>query len=137
MPRALVAGTVLVCLGVGGYAGQVWWARRLADEIARSADLDRHHPWMEEGLPDIAGPRFAPDKARLILAEWRNCPWHGWWFCLEHFWIPRRYSYERLKVLAGQDLGNDPDAWEAWFKAHPDLVWDGKRKRLVDRPSPP
>lgn len=30
------------------------------------------------------------------------------------------------------DLGNAPDAWEAWFRAHPNLVWDEKQKRLVN-----
>ena len=36
--------------------------------------------------------------------------------------------------MTGQDLGNDPDAWEAWFKAHPGLVWDPVRQRLVEPP---
>lgn len=50
-------------------------------------------------------------------------------------WTPRRVSYEILKLLSKQDLPNDPDAWEAWLKAHPNLVWDDKLKRLVDAPA--
>ena len=37
-----------------------------------------------------------------------------------------------MAILTGQNLGNDPSAWEAWFKAHPNLVWDPKQKRLVE-----
>jgi hypothetical protein len=49
-------------------------------------------------------------------------------------WIPRRAWYELLCLLTGADCGDDPSAWEAWFHAHPNLVWDEKLNRLVDTP---
>jgi hypothetical protein len=39
--------------------------------------------------------------------------------------------------ITGQDLGNNPDAWDAWFKAHPNLVWDEQQKRLVEPKAKP
>ena len=39
---------------------------------------------------------------------------------------------EALIMRAGFDLGDDPDTWETWFQTHPNLVWDEKRKRLVE-----
>ena len=44
----------------------------------------------------------------------------------------KRTYYELFKSMATQEMGNDPDVWEAWFKTHPNLVWDDKQKRLVE-----
>ena len=121
LPRALVVFTVLICLGVGGYAGQVWVVRMSAsDAVERGRKIGRF-----EDLQSICG-------------IWRKTPWYGFWFWDgEHGWWPRRSHYEILKMLTGLDLGNDPAAWEAWIKAHPNLVWDEKRKQLVDAPPTP
>ena len=83
---------------------------------------------------------------RLLLSmmtDWETCPWYGrqvfndvsderWktWLAMPRW--PRSAYYELAKLLTGQDLPNDPDAWKAWFKAHPNLVWDNKQKRLVE-----
>ncbi len=59
-------------------------------------------------------------------------PWYGEITTYAPYWIPRRMLYEFCKLMTLQDLGNDPNAWEAWFKAHPDLVWDEKLECLVE-----
>jgi hypothetical protein len=51
----------------------------------------------------------------------------------EMTWMPRRGYYEFFRLATAQDLQAIPDAWEAWFMAHPNLVWDEKQMRLVDR----
>ncbi len=38
-----------------------------------------------------------------------------------------------MKLISGVDVGNDPGAWEAWFKAHPHLVWDEQKGRLAEK----
>ncbi|GEM_PF-5680581 len=48
----------------------------------------------------------------------------------------RRMRYELAKTCTGLDLGNNPDAWEAWFRVHPDLIWDAGQKRLLDPVKP-
>ena len=133
IPRALVVLTALICLGVGGYAGQGWWARKIANDHApffycegaggRGVNAHAHHSGIHLDL----------------LRSWRGCPWYGerGWFSDSNgkVWIPRRYYRESLIVLTLQDLGNDPTAWETWFNAHPNLVWDEDQERLVDRPA--
>ena len=123
MPRALVILTILVVLGVGGYAGQVCWARRIAAE--------EHLP------PDGAMAEAFPAE---MIEWWRETPWYGrWGHDLEGYdydrprrWVPRRVTHEFFVRVTGQNLPNDPSAWEAWFEAHPSLVWDEKQKRLVE-----
>jgi len=121
--RGLVIGTALLCLGVAGYAGQVWQAKRIASEW-RSSQYYRTNP--REAL-----------KSHILW--WPKTPFYGEWgdlwetlHGLHHFWMPRRTHYEILKLLAEEDLGNDPSAWEVYLKDHPDLVWDDQLKRLVD-----
>ena len=84
---------------------------------------------------------FTKSEYRLgAVQTWRSMPWQGWIEARDpnrKEWHPKRFYYEFFVLLTGQHLGNDPDAWEAWFKAHPNLIWDEKQKRLVDRPSAP
>ena len=130
MPRALVALTILLCLGVGGYAGQVWWARR----VVSGKNLYE----MDSVLDDVDLRSLAPDSGYLkgIYEGWIECPWSGR-RNRDGVWIPKRAFYEGMSQLTGQILPNDPSAWEAWFKAHPNLVWDDKQKRLVEGPVAP
>ena len=125
--RSLVVLTALLCLGTVGYAGQVWWARK----IARAVIEDPSNGW----------PSAHSVPPENCLQEWREIPWYGMThpftssngFCPA--WIPSRTGREILVLLTGVDLGSDPDAWEAWFKDHPNLVWDEKLKRLVEPPA--
>ena len=134
LPRALVAGTIMVCLGVGGFVAQSWWAKQVSEDVLTLA-------WNM----NQAGPRFYSPKVHL--KHWRAMPLWGRFgtfplptagtqsrfaFGSDRLWAPRRTYYEMFKSLTGEDLGNDPSAWEAWLNAHPNLVWDEKRKRLVD-----
>ena len=132
--RSLVVLTALLCLGTAGYAGQAWWARRQAHDLV---DGYEGPGWLCIAL-EMTAPGGRRDAYSAVwfgnrIAEWRSKPWYGTW--RQFFgWCPRRTFYEALRLLTAQDFGNDPDAWEAWFKAHPDLVWDDKLKRLVDKP---
>ena len=122
--RSLVALTILMVLG-GGYVGQVWWAKQWAERMAhRHASLHMY---------------FDPEDADLLVYRMKRTPWYGQidqgWTQREgawKVWVPRRTYFEYARIAVGQNLGSDPAAWEAWFKAHPDLVWDSKQKRLVD-----
>ncbi len=79
--------------------------------------------------------------AGRMLAGWRRAPWWGEWVSdpavnifsgeRRRVWLPRRFYYERLKALSGEDVGADPSAWENWIIAHPNLVWDEKQGRLM------
>ena len=108
---------LLALLALGGYAGQAWWAKRVA--------------WMAQQALEASSAR-APRDYRFVVATWRQAPWYGEWDP-RYGWIPRRARYEFARLVTGRDLGDDPDAWEAWFREHPNLVWDAKGKRLVDR----
>ena len=135
MARSLVILTALVCLGTAGYAGQVWWARTVVEE---------YYPVFNYWTPTMSGAVVAgaPEARDIALTFWKGAPWYGervWFYRPKRMrwtWIPRRYYREFLVLLTGQDSGGDPGAWEAWFKAHPNLVWDPKLNRLVDRPWP-
>ena len=133
--RLVVVLTLLVCLGTGGYAGQAWWANRLALRA-----------WSDAAEFDGSFCRLTELDNRLEEVDnWRHEPWYGWvqWGIADmenplekvYRWWPRRSHYELLKSLTCHDFGNDPDAWEAWFRAHPKLVWDERRKCLVEPPA--
>ena len=117
LPRSLVILTAIFCLGVGGYAGQAWLSRM-------EAKVDRNFRTFG-GYPDRK-------EALDALRSWRATPWYGEWIGESPFWYPRGHHVEYLRLVIGGDLGNDPDAWEAWFRAHPNLLWDEKRERLVE-----
>ena len=112
--KALVVLTALVCALVGGYAGHVWWARRLA----------------REHLPGLLRSSTLSD----FFTQWRECPWYGLRGRGPDPWIPRRTFRELLVAATGQDLGDDPEAWKGWFRQHPVLIWDKKFGHLVDKP---
>ena len=129
--RSMVVLTALLCLGTAGYCGQVWYAKRLAREALR------YSLWRISGLPPDRGKaeQFVGDT----LAQWRDTPWYGWLFsegkwCFgvdDALWIPKRAYYEEFKLVSGDDVGNDPSAWETWFRAKPALLFDMERNRLV------
>ena len=138
--RALVLLTALLCLGVAGYGGQVWWAKRVAVRIAQeyfgpvNVDMDRSINFLSY---------WDREQAKKLIKDWRQTPWYGKQFTLGlHYcfakypvvWVTPRVYAEVARVSTNQVLPNDPSAWEAWFKAHPNLIWDEKLNRLVDRP---
>ena len=154
LPRTIVALTVLVCLGAGGYAGQVWWAKRGASKVV--AFLTSIKPTETEKL--LANT----DWALTIQKEWDAIPWYGRLDTNginlrkitdknvsgnqtyatgigpdQGRWYPRRLCLEVLNALTGESLPCDSDACKSWFKAHPNLVWDEKKHRLVDAPPSP
>lgn len=129
--RSLVVLTALLCLGLAGYAGQIQVSKRLGRRMHREAGAH--------------GAGSVKPIIEQTLWEWQHTGWSGradplfgghWYDVSGIAWLPRRTYYEFLKLYTGEDLGNDPDAWEAWFKAHPNLVWDEKQKRLVETPKP-
>ena len=74
-------------------------------------------------------------ECERFIQEWRDTPWHGGRYVLdEHLWMPKRSYYEILRNLTGAYLPDDPDCWENWVRAHPRLVWDANRGRLIDAP---
>ena len=129
--RVLVVLTVLLCLGMGGYAGQVWWAKRIAERVFQEEARHPFRPFLDYSHD----PKFV--RCNRVWFQWDEAPWYGMYvedkIYFKDGWVPRRTFYELLKLLTGEDLGNDPSVWEAWFRAHPDLVWDEKLKRLVER----
>jgi hypothetical protein len=123
--------TAFLCLGTVGYAGQIWWARRLVLKYPIPFPMSC---W---------GGREKDEVAVLSSINlWRSTPWWGVWTCdnndevfakrRTYVWVPRRFYLERLKSVSPEDVGDNPSAWEAWFKAHPNLIWDEKQKRLVE-----
>lgn len=123
MPRALVVLTVLVVLCVGGYAGQVWWARHKAyqtyESFANGMTMKEEEFWIS-----------------YATIAWRDASWrpvHTYSPIKGHGirWLPPRYYYEVLRLITGEDFSNDRAAYEAWFKTHSDYRWDWKRKRLT------
>ena len=141
LARSLVVLTVL--LGGLGTIGYFWQAAR-AKQIARR--------WWEGGallgtVPGSVEGWVYKDPRREYLpqqwiGEWQTEPFYGYWVeesvggKVGTVWVPRRTSLEFLKLMTGQDLGEDPGAWHAWFQAHPNLVWDDKQKRLAERSVP-
>jgi len=123
--RIVVILTALLCLGLAGYEVQVWWAGRVARKV-----LPILHPF--EDLPKGTTP------VSCILGcihDARRLPWYGRWYGFKHgpaVWMPKRTYSELLRLTTGQDFGENLDTWEAWLKAHPDLIWDEKLKRLVE-----
>ena len=115
--RVAVALTGLLCLWTAGYAGHVWWARRIAED-----DDYRYQ----------VGIRIHWGDYEYFIDRWRTCPWYGCDSEYQVGWITRRVYFESLKSVTRQDFPNNPDVWEAWFKVHPNLHWDDKRKGLVD-----
>jgi len=124
--RFRIVLAALLCLGVAAYAGQMWQAKRVAS--IRAALWGMQIP--------LTRYRSDAEKFGELLREWRRSSWHGKWFrgSGKLRWIPRRTHYEEMKLITGQDLGNDPAAWESWFKTHPNLVWDERQKRLAEGP---
>ena len=109
--RSLVVLTALLCLGMAGYGGQVWWAKELAAEFRYS---------FLEGADDPS-----PSK-HVLVRVWKTVPWYGEvapraapsMFSGERAgrsWMPRRTYYELMKRRTARDLGNDPGAWEKWL----------------------
>ena len=139
LPRALVVGTVLVCLGVGGYLGQVWWAKRLVRRSLGDFEDTCGFAWSLSGkYYTTMGPKgFLLSRPFKIACNetWPQCPWYGVWDTTDGLWRPRRVYYEFAKSVTGLDLGDDPVAWQTWLDSHSWLMWDEKRKRLVE-PSP-
>ena len=140
--RTGVALTALLCLGVAGYAGQVWWAREVAKKLPS--------PLYETGILRVRDRTTFQEDDTLeededyacILSTWKTWPWHGR-FELSRFitvrtnaWIPRRAFREVLTAHFGVDLGDDPSAWESWIRSHPILLWDKQEKRYVARARP-
>ena len=134
----MVGLTMGLCLGLTGYIGQVHWARQVGSDEGFECHTDQGElviDWCGMGTP-----------IEYFLSAWRNCPWYGH-RRVDHegptegqseafYWIPRRAYYECLVKMTGLTLSNDPATWEAWFKAHPSLVWDEKQKRLMEIPKP-
>ncbi len=120
MIRTSVVLTALLCLGTAGYAGQVWRARKMADRIATVTALSQSFdtPIQINGIE--------------IVNAWRDTPWYSNSWNGTMGWCPRRTYFEYLRLLTGLNLPNNPDIWEAYFKAHPNLVWDDRLHRLVD-----
>lgn len=134
MPRALVVLTVLVVLGAGGYAGQVWWARSVAqwdwDSTCAMIFPDGH----DEPQINPGGYLTADTFVGGAILMWKDVPWYGQIEACSpnmKFWVPRRRIYELLRLATGEQYQNDPESWESWLKAHPDLVWVEKVKRAV------
>ncbi len=138
--RSLVVLTALLCLGVVGYFGQVWWASHLASKRYPIFHFEIVTAGITTGGETVLGLGFSDPKPDAILAShlrmWRRTPWYGSYEPLGTgiCWIPPGYYLDMLKRVTGQDLPNNPDVWEAWFNTHPNLVWDEKLKRLVDKP---
>ena len=134
--KVLVILTALLCLGVGGYAGQVWWAKRLATTEYSN-------------LVEVSNDKDSPLNWILYdVNAWKRTPWCGD-FYFQHsggllrrgspynpLWRPRRWWYENLKLTTGKDLSNDPQCWEAWLNTHPSIRWDAKQKLLVEVSKP-
>ena len=132
--RSLVILTALLCLGTAGYAGQVWWARQ--NVLHEIVNMNFKMNAEEEANWDGSVEAQQQATARVLSLEiqfWQECPFYGRWYGSQ--WYPRRTHFEVLRCITGLDLPNDPSAWESWFKAHPNLVWEEKRKRLVEAPA--
>ncbi len=128
LARSLLALTSLLVMGVAGCAGQVWWSKRVANSAYGGICAFDENSYG-------ASPYCMGSEG--FFAAWRGCPW---WGSLGENpragglrWHPRRIYLEHVRHISGLDLPNDPDACEAWFRLHPDLVWDEKQKRLVDQ----
>lgn len=142
--RLLVIVTTLLCLGVGGYAGQVWWSRSLASRIlvpgarfptgAFLNPEDYLRSWREWPYWGRISPEFQVIHSRVPIYSRTQAPVGPRVGCLA--WVPRRLYYDVLLRATGESLPNDPDAWEAWFQVHPNLAWDERLNRLVDRSHP-
>lgn len=128
-PRFLVLLCALLALGTATYFWQASMAKKVGHEMYLdwSANGPRAKQMSKDGLPYVV----IGDQ----LAQWRLYPWFGIPGAdTKHLWIPKRSFHVFFMKMTGKTLPNDPDAWEAWFKAHPDLIWDEKRKRLVETP---
>ena len=123
----LLVALGLEVLGYGGWLGQVWWAKRLVSAMLGGSPTN-----YIINLCTSHGKGDASNDVELMYAsQWKEAPWYGH-LLNGNCWWPRRFYYEFFCRLTGLDLGNNPSAWEAWFKAHPNLVWDEKLKRLVE-----
>ncbi len=133
--RLAVVATALLCLGAASYAGQVWWAISVSDRFLALIESKKD------------GAFWGKVHWRRVANDWKATPWYGMFqghlylpgdegginLGIESCaWIPRRTYYEIMSALTEGPAPNNPAAWEAWFKAHPDLVWDEKQRRLVD-----
>ena len=126
--RILIAVLCLEVLAYGGWLGQVWWARRLVDETLEGPFNNFRFLFFESHIKGGA----SNDTELMFVQYWKETPCFGSWGGSR--WLPRRFYFEFFRRVTCLDLPNEPSAWEAWFKAHPNLVWDEKRKRLVDFP---
>jgi hypothetical protein len=98
-------------------------------------DLPDHMLWKEKSIWMLRLPleECQPTFVAEHLAAWKLTPWHGDFYGRNlKRWKPRRTYFEFFRRITAADLPNTPSAWEAWFKAHPNLVWDEKLKRLVE-----
>ncbi len=118
----MVILTALLCLGVAGYAGQVWWARRMAghcrliySEYGHAMDIAGRWYWIPRagGCYEDGKPFNHPGYG----GYWKTIPSYGLFY--GGSWFPRRTFYEAIKLNTTIDLGNDPDAWQAHLGAHP------------------
>jgi hypothetical protein len=133
--RPLVVLTALLCLGTAGYVGQVWWAKHLAQRLFFYSGKYRG-PMI---LTSDGGIHRELLQARL--SDWRNA--HDSNLVGDEItmieaprWLTSKVWHQYFMEVTGQALPNAPDAWEAWFKAHPNLIWDEKRKLLLEAPKP-
>ena len=122
--------TALLCLGMAGYAGQVWWARHLAHQFHGdvASSFKKFH-FRSTDVPNVASHA---GMVNLMAISWKASPWYGEWQPAFHQWFPRRMYREFLRLQTGRDLGDAPEAWEGWLRVHPDLVWDSRLGHLVD-----
>lgn len=124
---SLVILTVL-CLGMGGYVFQAFRAGRIAQERYQRLISP---PYINQFNCSILG-------CGALLRTWTECPWYGrrpekWDSDWKHYgWIPRRTYYELLKLMTQKDLGDSPAAWDVYFRAHPNQIWDGRMLRMED-----
>ena len=133
--KVLVIGTALLCLGVGGYAGQVWWAKETASRpgpilpVAQFSWFQALETRQTQGRT-VQGYPHRYVSAVAELEHWQDCPWFGEIvrdaFLIDEgpYWRPKRAGYEILKSMTGEALPDDPAIWEAWFKSHPDWGWE-------------
>ncbi len=129
--RAILVLTVVLCIGTACYTAQAWWAKQIASEECLQDVWFSH----EEGLCLFTG--YACDHSIPVLPWWRECPWYGVFgrdatLQRKRSWLPRRTFREILVRATRRDFGDDPAAWEGWFKAHPDVVWDSAQGGLVN-----
>ena len=156
--RFLVVLTVLLCLGTGSCVWEARCAERIASRLVEQVEnRQKAMAGTPSGDFDWSAGFWSDVVWEDYLQHWRLEPWYGrrgdqlFFKCHREQgyemrgelmsvsmdgvgWVPRRSYPALLRKVTGADLPNDPAAWEAWFQAHPRLVWDPKQRRLVDKP---